>query len=147
MIVIMDIRQRLAIGTLGLGYVALKHMMPQRCVIHERLRDEADLLQWNRGLVISLSDLMNVSTDTDRLLTYVHEYRRHDQSDMRTASFHMNRIMHDINAEISRLLKTSSGSMTTRDLREQLYVEQDVVPVIRSHLESILHNHMLKELM
>ena len=143
----MDSRQRIAIGTLGLGYVALKHMMPQRCAVHERLQSEADLLKWNRGLVISLSDLMKVTTETDRLLEYVHEYRKHDQSSARTASFHMNRIMHDINAEISRLMTTGAGSMTTRDLREQLYVEQDVVPVIRSHLESILHNHMLKELM
>ena len=143
----MDARQRVAIGALGLGYAALKTLLPQRTVIHERLREETELLKWNRGLVISLSDLMNVTTDTTHLLEYVHEYRTHDQSSLRTASFHMNRIMHDINAEISRLLKSGSASMSTRDLREQLYVEQDVVPVIRAHLESILHNHMLKELM
>lgn len=142
----MDSRQRLAIGTLGLGYMALKRLVPQRTHVHERLRDRTDLLAWNRGLVMSLSDLMKVTSDTDRLLAYVDEYRTHDESTSRSASFHMNRIMHDIHAEVTRLLKVGTTSMTTRDLREQLYVEQDVVPVIRAQLETILHNHMLRDL-
>ena len=143
----MDSRQRIAIGTLGIGYLALKHLLPSRCVVHERLREEHDLIKWNHGLIASLSDLMNLTTDTTRLIDYVHEYRIHDQSSLRTASFHMERVMRNIDSEMTRLLKAGSTSMNTSDLRDQLYVEQDVVPVIRSHLESILHNHMLKELM
>lgn len=148
----MEPRQRVAIGALSMGYLALRHLLPKRTAVHERLRERTSMISWNRNLMIGLSDVLNVSSDTDVLLNLIDEFRVHDESSVRTASFHMNRLMHEIEAELSRILRSTGGanaSLTpsTRDLREQLYVQQDVVPVIRAHLEGILHNHMLRELM
>lgn len=146
----MDLRQRLAIGTLGLGYLAMKRVLPQSTAVHERLREQTALLAWNRNLVIALSDLMSsvdAATDVAPLLRLLNEFCTHDRSASRAASFHMNRLAHDIDAEMGRLLRAGRTSLTTQDLREQLYVERDVVPVVRAHLEGVLHNHMLRELM
>jgi hypothetical protein len=143
----MDSRQRVAIGALGIGYVALKYMLPKRKELHASLAKERELIEWNRGLLVSISDLMNVAHEREQLIEYIRDFCRHDKSSSRTSSFHMNRSMHDIHLEMSNILRSSSRSMNTREMRDQLYVEQDVVPVIKSHLESILHNHMLRELM
>ena len=143
----MDTRQRIAIGALGLGYVAVRCVASDGTRLHERVASDADLLAWNRSLSASLSELFRVAPCGARLMALVHEFREQDQRATRTSSFHMNRLMGAISTELQHIVRNGSRSLSAADLRENVYAEQDVVPAIRSHLESILHNHMLRTLM
>ena len=144
----MEVRQRVALGALGACYLALRGLASRCQATHVALRDHQAILRWNRGVACSLSDLLGgINAGTERLIALVDEFRAHDQSNTRTASFHMNRLMHAISDEIARAVRaTNEGASSTRDLRETIYVEQDVAPVLRAQLESVLHNHMLREL-
>ena len=141
----MDVKQRVALGALGVGYVALRTVLSHAPVIHERLADDAALLAWNRDLAGSLSELMRVTSDTDHLMALVHAFRTHEQSGVRTASIHMTHRARDIERELTRLMTATHG-LTSEQLRQTLYVEQDVVPVIRERLEGLIHNCMLASL-
>lgn len=143
----MDVRQRVAAVTLGLSYVVLRSLVPGATKLHERIASDAELLAWNRTLAGSLSELMRTVADTDDLMRMIHAFRTHDQAPSRTSSFHMNRLIKNISTTLTQMIRVQNASLTTAALRESLYVEQDVVPVIHTHLEGILHNRMLRDLM
>ena len=143
----MDMRQRIAIGALGLGYLVLKNVVPSKPSLHERIESDTELVKWNRPLSVSLSELLSVAPCDSRIMDLIHEFRIQDQLSSRASSFHMNRLLPQISTELTNIVRNGSRSLGAADLRSNVYVERDVVPTIRSHLESILHNHMLKNLM
>ena len=143
---VMDVKQRLAISAVGLGYLMLRNMNPSTSQLHEQVASDKELVKWNRALSVSLSELLRVASCDSRLMGYIHEFREQDQRSTRSSSFHMNRLIGIISAELHHIVRHGSRSLNASDLRENVYVEQDVVPTIRSHLESILHNHMLRNL-
>lgn len=142
-----DVKQRIAIGAMGLGYLIVRNVAPATSRLHERIASDTELVTWNRALSVSLSELVRATSCDSRILELVHEFREHDQRSTRASSFHMNRLMGSIAAEMRHIVRNGSRSLSASNLRENVYVEQDVVPMIRSHLEGILHNHMLRNLM
>ena len=139
----MDLRQRVAIGALGVGYLAITRLFASPLNLHERIAREPELVRWNSGIARSLSELLRTGGNIDPLLELMRRFREHDQRPCRTSSFHMNRLMNEIFAELSTTVRKQNTSVSTANLREQLYVEQDIVPVVRAHVEGVLHNHML----
>lgn len=143
----MDVKQRIAISAIGLGYLIVRNVAPATSRLHDQIASDTELVKWNRALSVSLSELLLVTSCDMHILDLVREFRMHDQQSTRVSSFHMNRLMVSIASEMRRIVRHGSRSLSTSNLRENVYVEQDVVPMISSHLESILHNHMLRNLM
>ena len=142
----MEVRQRVAIGVLGLGYLAARQWMPRARALHPRIASDAELRRWNGGLAQAISELAHAVDDVEALMVLVHEFRTHDQTPSRTSSFHMNRLMGQIHEALRATTRHTERTPTTERLRATMYIEQDILPIIRSHIESILHNHMLRSL-
>lgn len=143
----MDARQRIAVGAMSLGYLVVRHIGQSSTRLHERVASDAELMSWDRSLATSISELCASPHGIEELMKLVHEFRQHDQKHMRTSSFHMNRIAKQISQELHRISRRDATSLTASDLKTAMYVEQDVVPVIQTQIDGILHNHMLRGLL
>lgn len=143
----MDVKQRIAIGAMGLGYLIVRNVVPSATQLHETIASDAELLKWNRALSASLSEFIRVTSCDVGIKALIHEFRCQDQQSSRASSFHMNRLIPQITIELKRIVRNDVKAHNASVLRDSMYVEQDVVPAIQSHLESILHNHMLRSLM
>jgi hypothetical protein len=81
----------------------------------------------------------------DELMSLLNRLRVHDQEDRRSSQHHMNSIVNHIES-VTKALVRPKASASPQDLRDQIYVSEDVVPVLQTHLENILHNQMLRNM-
>ena len=135
-------RQHVALAVVGLGYLMGRTRKSSSHIRAGVLNEYPDLIAWHSELAESLSEVLAVMSEDDarRLISRVEEFRMHSQRRERTSSAHMNALMN----EISKMSTVRRGTnQSTDSLRQAMFVEQDVIPIFRTHLEDVLHNYMI----
>ena len=139
-------RQNIALGVLGLSYIWARRVRSSHPPLHHRIATETELIVWNERLTHLISDVGKlVDGDVfEELISLIHDLRIADTTRRRTSSFHMNAISNAIDARLQKSIRRVG--LTTEELRDLMYMEQDVIPLIRGQIENIIHNHMLSSL-
>ena len=104
-----------------------------------------ETIRSHAGLATALTQLAKIGDGAalDSILDKVCLVLRYDASDQLDAQWHICRLSSDIVRE-AKALCTSSSVLTTDELfRDARNCEEEAVPQIETHLDDILHNHLI----
>lgn len=135
-------RQHVALAAIGLGFLVGRAQRNLPRIRQGPVTEHPELIRWHPELAESLAEVVAVMSvdDARRLISRVEDFRFHENRRERTSSAHMNALMNEIIALSTARRRTTQ---TTDALRHAMFVEQDVIPIFHTHLENVLHNHMI----
>lgn len=142
-------RQLLALGTLGVGYLAARSGFGRaRPALHPILAQHTDVVRWNAPLVYEVHELAALLDDDElhAIMYDLDQLRAHACAQTRAATWDVQADVTRISRRLAALVNARRPGMTTPQIQTQVRLVEDVVPEILAHLETIQHNHMLDTL-
>lgn len=101
------------------------------------------------GLCDALSELGKVVGDAEGLRTLAQKAERISTLDAQTtnraAQWEISRLSMDMESLCTSLVRRHNALGSDDSFRASLRLQEDVVPSIKNHLDSILHNHLLAQ--
>ena len=132
---------------IGATYALLRASCATRTPLHPLVAQQTELVAWNYGLCAALSSLTEFVEESTmaRLLAVVNDVRRHDERRDRTSSHYLSCEIRNLEGMLDDCARVQS-SMTADKLRQNTYMAKDVLPLIKSTCATILHNHLLRDM-
>lgn len=131
------------LGGLGLGAYALRRLSTP--ALHPMVAERVDLVRHSPALAATVSQLAAIG-DEDGLRRLVDKLVRVVHIDLAlgpAAQWQISRLNTEIANDAKRMCRTVSVAHSNEMFRIVLDCQNEVIPQMQTHLDNLLHNHLL----